>query len=126
LRIPADPLSGFVDMLRLASDAGDKSRPTRCVWEIIGENLNPVRASCRVTMPPWRTFLTASDFDYLVVIGGRLRSGSEASSATLDFLRRAAEANKTLVGLCTAAFAFALERFPTIPAGFGGRGPPLH
>ena len=44
--------SGLVDVLRLASDEGDNNRPRRCSWEILGENPQPVRASCGVQIAP--------------------------------------------------------------------------
>lgn len=44
--------SGFVDLLRLASDEGDMSRPVRCSWTIVGESLVPVRASCGIQVAP--------------------------------------------------------------------------
>ncbi|SEJ76079.1 GlxA family transcriptional regulator [Paraburkholderia diazotrophica] len=128
-------LSGFIDTLRLASDVGDKSRPERCTWQIVGENLRPVRASCGVQMSPWTTFDGAVDYQYIVVVGGLLHSGSETTEATLEYLRRAASSGASLVGICTGAFALAraglvdkqqiciswfhyedfLERFPFIP-----------
>ncbi|HKR40532.1 MAG TPA: GlxA family transcriptional regulator [Paraburkholderia sp.] len=97
--------SGFVDMLRLASDEGDQSRPERCHWQIVGETLAPIRASCGVRMSAWATFDEAEDFDYVVVVGGLLHAGTETSRATLDYLRRMADAGKVLVGMCTGAFA---------------------
>lgn len=98
-------LSGFVDVLRLASDEGDQSRPERCAWEIIGESCAPIRSSCGIRMNPWTTFDEAGRFDYVVVVGGLLHSGPETSRATLDFLRRAAAGGATLVGVCTGTFA---------------------
>ncbi|MCO1368626.1 GlxA family transcriptional regulator [Burkholderia multivorans] len=97
--------SGFVDVLRLASDEGDHSRPDRCDWQIVGENLAPIRASCGVRMSAWVTYDEAPEFDYVVVVGGLLHAGSEPRRATLDYLRRVAAAGKTLVGVCTGAFA---------------------
>ncbi|EPS1224126.1 GlxA family transcriptional regulator [Burkholderia cenocepacia] len=97
--------SGFVDLLRLASDEGDLSRPVRCSWTIVGESLVPVRASCGIQVAPWVTFDHAVTFDYVVVIGGLLHSGPPAGDATLAFIRAMAEASATLVGICTGAFA---------------------
>ncbi|WP_035512860.1 GlxA family transcriptional regulator [Paraburkholderia nodosa] len=99
--------SGFVDLLRLASDEGDMSRPVRCAWTIVGENLVPVRASCGIQITPWTTFDAAEAFDYVVIVGGLLHSGPPASDATLSFIRAMAETPATLVGLCTGAFALA-------------------
>ncbi|MDN8035889.1 GlxA family transcriptional regulator [Burkholderia vietnamiensis] len=100
--------SGFVDLLRLASDEGDMSRPVRCTWTIIGENLLPVHASCGIQITPWTTFDDAPAFDYVVVVGGLLRSGPAASHATLSFIRAVTRTSATLVGICTGAFALVL------------------
>jgi transcriptional regulator GlxA family with amidase domain len=97
--------SGFVDLLRLASDEGDLSKPVRCAWSIIGESLTPVRASCGIQVSPWTTFEEAGELDYLVVVGGLLHSGPSASEATLRFIREIASTSATLVGVCTGAFA---------------------
>jgi transcriptional regulator GlxA family with amidase domain len=97
--------SGFVDLLRLASDEGDMSRPVRCSWTIIGESLVPVRASCGIQITPWTTFEEAGSFDYVVVVGGLLHSGPSASKATLQFIQGAAKTSATLAGICTGVFA---------------------
>ncbi|TKC78100.1 GlxA family transcriptional regulator [Trinickia terrae] len=97
--------SGFVDLLRLASDEGDMSRPVRCSWTIVGESLVPVRASCGIQIAPWTTYEEAGSFDYVVVVGGLLHSGPSASEATLRFIRAAADTSATLVGICTGVFA---------------------
>ena len=97
--------SGFVDLLRLASDEGDFSKPVRCAWTVVGESLTPVRASCGIQIQPWQTFDDAGSFDYVVVIGGLLHSGPGASDATLRFVRHAAATASTLVGICTGVFA---------------------
>jgi transcriptional regulator GlxA family with amidase domain len=97
--------SGFVDLLRLASDEGDLSRPVRSAWSIIGESLTPVRASCGIQVTPWITFDETGELDYLVVVGGLLHAGSSVSNATLQFIRKYAETSATIVGICTGAFA---------------------
>ncbi|MGV2290337.1 GlxA family transcriptional regulator [Trinickia sp. YCB016] len=101
--------SGFVDMLRLSADEGDYSKPVRCSWSVIGDTLAPVRASCGIQVTPWETFETydsaAEPFDYVVVVGGLLHSGPQASDATLRFIQRAARGNTNLVGICTGVFA---------------------
>uniref|UniRef100_UPI003F498849 GlxA family transcriptional regulator n=1 Tax=Cupriavidus yeoncheonensis TaxID=1462994 RepID=UPI003F498849 len=99
--------SGFVDVLRLASDEGDMSRPVRCSWTIVGENFVPIRASCGIQITPWVTYAEATQFDYVVVVGGLLHSGPSASEATLSFIRSMAKTSATLVGVCTGAFSLA-------------------
>lgn len=97
--------SGFVDMLRLSADEGDYSKPVRCSWSVLGETLAPVRASCGIQITPWETFADAEPFDYLVVVGGLLHSGPQAGDATLQFIRRAASGDATVIGICTGVFA---------------------
>jgi transcriptional regulator GlxA family with amidase domain len=97
--------SGFVDLLRLASDEGDMSRPVRCAWMVVGENIMPVRASCGIQIAPWATFDKTEPFDYVVVVGGLLHSGPAASEATIRFIRSAGESSATVVGICTGVFA---------------------
>ena len=94
--------SGLVDVLRLASDEGDNNRPRRCSWEILGENPQPVRASCGVQIAPWSLFGRPDAYDYLVVVGGLLRATPEISKATLDFIRAAGGSRTTLVGCAPA------------------------
>ncbi|WP_322061074.1 GlxA family transcriptional regulator [Paraburkholderia sp. J63] len=128
--------SGFVDMLRLSADDGDYSKPVRCSWRVIGETLAPVRASCGIQVTPWETFENAEPVDYLVVVGGLLHSGPQASEETLRHIRRAAAGSTTVVGICTGVFAMMragvldehricvswfhywdfIERFPTVNA----------
>src|ERR1700744_1309653 len=93
--------AGFVDLLRLSADEGDFSRPVRCSWSGIGGPLAPVRASCGIQIPPWEPYDQAEPFDYVVVVGGLLHSGPATSDATLQFIRRAAASNATIVGMCT-------------------------
>jgi transcriptional regulator GlxA family with amidase domain len=97
--------SGFVDMLRLSADEGDYSKPVRCSWSVIGDTLAPVRASCGIQITPWETFENAEPSDYVVVVGGLLHSGPQANDETLQFIRRSARGNTTLVGICTGVFA---------------------
>lgn len=128
--------SGFVDMLRLSADDGDYSKPVRCSWSVMGETLAPVRASCGIQVTPWETFENAEPVDYLVVVGGLLHSGPQASEETLRYIRRAASGSTTVVGICTGVFAMMragvladhricvswfhywdfIERFPTVNA----------
>ncbi|MDN7752140.1 GlxA family transcriptional regulator [Burkholderia gladioli] len=98
--------SGFVDMLRLSADDGDYSKPVRCAWSVIGDTLAPVRASCGIQITPWETFDAGGEpYDYVVVVGGLLHSGPQASPEALQFIRRAAEGGANVVGICTGVFA---------------------
>lgn len=99
------PFSGFVDALRLAADDGDRGRPIRCRWSVIGATLAPVASSCGIEISPKETFAEPERFDYIVVVGGSLNGAPQYDHATLAYLRLAAGRGVTLVGLCTATFA---------------------
>ncbi|MEK0083000.1 GlxA family transcriptional regulator [Benzoatithermus flavus] len=94
----------FVDQLRLAADEGDRSRPIRCRWSIMGSRAEPVRASCGVTVSRTSGFVDPRRFDYIVVVGGVLHRGPQVDAATVDYLKAAAAAGVPLVGICTGSF----------------------
>ncbi|MGE4450732.1 GlxA family transcriptional regulator [Castellaniella sp.] len=95
--------SGMLDVLRLAGDEGDHSRPLRCSWQVIDETLTPVRSSSGIQVVPSETLGDPSRFDYLVVVGGLLKR-PPVNPGLLEFIRQAARADVTLVGLCTGVF----------------------
>ena len=101
--------SGFVDTLRLTADEGDFSKPVRCTWKVLGETMEPVRASCGVAILPWDTLENAlkarERFDYIVFVGGLLHQGQQTGQDMLQQIQRAAETDATLVGICTGTFA---------------------
>jgi transcriptional regulator GlxA family with amidase domain len=101
------PFALFVDHLRLAADEGDRSRPIRCSWQVMAARESPVRASCGVSVNPTSGLLDPRALDYVVVVGGLLHAGRQVDAATLDYLRQAARAGTTLVGLCTGSFVLA-------------------
>lgn len=96
--------ANFVDVLRLAADEGDRSRPILCDWSVLSDTMNPVPSSCGVTVQPSERLGDPARFDYIVVVGGLLEETPNISSAYTSFLRRAAAAGVPLVGLCTGAF----------------------
>lgn len=97
--------SGLLDVLRLAGDEGDDSRPVRCSWQVVDETLAPVRSSSGIQVIPSEPLGDPSRFDYVVVVGGLLHMGTHVSSALLRFIRAAAHQDVTLVGVCTGVFA---------------------
>lgn len=98
--------SAFVDTLRLAADDGDRSRPLRCRWRVVGDNLRPIRASCGVEVVPTAEPDEPRAHDYIVVVGGLL--DAPALSLPLQrYLRRAAAQQVALVGVCTGSFILA-------------------
>ena len=98
--------SCFVDALRLASDEGDRSRQIHCRWTVMSSTGRPIRASCGVDVSPHSQLVRPSGFDYLVVVGGLLQ-GQQFDEATQRYLRDAAAAGVTLVGVCTGSFILA-------------------
>ena len=96
--------ANFVDVLRLAADEGDRSRPIMCEWAVLSDTMAPVPSSCGVTVQPNERLSDPAKFDYVVVVGGLLEEIPNISSAYTRFLERAAAAGVPLVGLCTGAF----------------------
>jgi transcriptional regulator GlxA family with amidase domain len=96
--------ASFVDVLRLAADEGDRSRPILCSWTVIGATLDPVRSSAGLAIRPDARLGDPSRFDYLVVVGGLIGAIERLHPDCIGFLRRAAAAGVPLVGLCTGAF----------------------
>lgn len=97
-------LSLFVDTLRLAADEGDRSRPIRCQWSIMSAKPQPVRASCGLTVNRTAPLSSPSEFDYVVVVGGILHGGDQTDVETVRWLKSAAAAGVTLIGVCTGSF----------------------
>lgn len=120
-RRPADPLrlrvgfllarrftlsafANFVDVLRLAADEGDRSRPIRCSWRVLGPTMDPIRSSCGIGVTPDEKPGDPSRFDYVVVVGGLIGEIERLDPEHAAFLHRAAAAGVPLVGVCTGAF----------------------
>jgi len=101
------PFALFVDHLRLAADESDRSRPIRCVWHVMAPTEAPARASCGVAVAPTAKLLDPHTLDYIVVVGGLLHTGRGVDAATQAYLRDAAAAGTTLIGLCTGSFVLA-------------------
>lgn len=96
--------ANFVDVLRLAADEGDRSRPILCGWSVLSDTMEPIPSSSGVTVQPDGRLGDPARFHYIVVVGGLLEETLNISSACTRFLQRAAEAGVPLVGLCTGAF----------------------
>ncbi|SDF21002.1 transcriptional regulator, AraC family with amidase-like domain [Salipiger thiooxidans] len=96
--------ANFVDVLRLAADEGDRSRPILCNWTVLSETMDPVTSSCGISVQPKERLGDPSRFDYIVVIGGLMDEMPGLSAGYVKFLHQAAEAGVPLVGVCTGAF----------------------
>jgi transcriptional regulator GlxA family with amidase domain len=96
--------ANFVDVLRLAADEGDRSRPMLCEWAILSDRMDPVASSCGVVVQPNARLRDPARFDYVVVVGGLIDELPQLSPGTMRFLQDAAAAHVPLVGVCTGAF----------------------
>lgn len=99
------PFAGFIDVLRLATDEGDRSRQRACHWKVMSADGCEVRASCGTVVRPDDAFLDPADFDYIVVVGGLLHGGPPTDPQTDTYLEQAAARGVPLVALCTGVFA---------------------
>jgi transcriptional regulator GlxA family with amidase domain len=105
---PLLSLAGLIDALRHAADRADNSRKLRCSWTIMGPTRGAaVVASCGVEIRADATFLDPRQFHYIAVIGGLLRSTGRARPEARAFVKQAAAAGVTLLGICTGTFVLA-------------------
>jgi transcriptional regulator GlxA family with amidase domain len=96
--------ANFVDVLRLAADEGDRSRPVHCNWAVISPDMTAIASSCGVSIQPQERLGDPRRFDYIVVVGGLLGDIAEGDPRIDGFLRLASAAGIPLVGLCTGPF----------------------
>lgn len=96
--------ANFVDVLRLAADEGDRSRPILCSWQVLAPGSDPVESSCGVRVQPGARLGDPSRFDYIVVVGGLIDEIERLHPDHVAFLRRAADQGVPLVGICTGTF----------------------
>ena len=96
--------ANFVDVLRLAADDGDRSRPILCSWRVLSASMEPVTASSGILVQPEERLGDPARFDYIVVVGGLMEELETISPEYTEFLQRAVAARVPLVGVCTGAF----------------------
>ena len=101
------PFASFIESLRHAADEADFSRQIYCHWKVIGPSLESVSASCGVEISPSEIFPDQSEFDFIVVVGGRLPESLDHAEETYLYIRHAYETNVSIVGLCTGSFILA-------------------
>lgn len=98
--------SGFIDVLRLAADEGDRSRPIQCSWAVVSPDMRPIKASCGIEITPTAGLEKLDGYDYVIIVGGLLY-GREISPKIITFLKQASERDIPLIGLCTGSFILA-------------------
>jgi transcriptional regulator GlxA family with amidase domain len=97
----------FIDVLRLAADEGDRSRPVRHRWTVVAPTLEPVKASNGIECAPWETLGDPRRFDYIVLCGGLLRRRHDVDEEIVAWLKQADAAGVCVLGLCTGVFTLA-------------------
>ena len=97
-------LANFVDVLRLAADEGDGSRPIRCRWHIMSATSRPISASCGIQVAPTAGLGDPREVDHIAVIGGLLRGEPTIDRATREHLMKASLHPIGLIGICTGTF----------------------
>ena len=91
-RFTLSAFATFVDVLRLAADDGDGSRPIRCRWAILSHDLAPVQSSCGMRIEPDERLGDPGRFDYIITVGGLIDGGGGLSPEQNAFLQKAAAA----------------------------------
>lgn len=97
----------FVDTLRLASDELDRSGRVAADWQVLGSTRNLITSSCGVSVAPTSSLVDPGQFHYIVVVGGLLSVDEPIDRETVEYLKRAAAAKVSLIGLCTGSFILA-------------------
>jgi len=96
--------ANFVDVLRLAADEGDRSRPILCSWRVLSADMEPVTSSSGIGVQPEEGLGDPTRFNYIVVVGGLMDELEQIAPEYSAFLQRAAAAKTPLIGVCTGAF----------------------
>jgi transcriptional regulator GlxA family with amidase domain len=98
-------LANFVDVLRLAADAADGSRPIRCQWQVMSPDPAPIAASCGIAVTPTSGLAEPESLDYIALVGGLLYRGRMIDGRVGRYLQNAATIGIPLIGICTGTFA---------------------
>jgi transcriptional regulator GlxA family with amidase domain len=106
-RFTLTAFSTFLDVLRLAADEGDRSRPIACAWEVMSPRRGPVKSSCGIEIQPTSDLAEPGGFDYIVIVGGLLGGASTVAPEIAAYLKKAAAAGVKLAGICTGSFVLA-------------------
>ena len=74
-RFTLSAFAGFVDVLRLAADEGDRSRPIGCTWSVLGKPGMPITASCGLAVMPDGPLVLLAFYYFVVFFSGFLHWG---------------------------------------------------
>lgn len=106
-RFTLSAFANFVDVLRLAADDGDGSRPIRCRWSVLSNDMSSIQSSCGLRIQPDERLGDPTRFDYIIHVGGLIDAGNSPGPEVTAFLRLAAGSKVAIGGLCTGVFALA-------------------
>jgi transcriptional regulator GlxA family with amidase domain len=104
------PFGGFLDKLRFSADDEDYSQQRYCRWDIAGLVQGSIRSSSGVEIAIQLTpqEVRWSDYDYLVVFGGRSAASTQRHArAYAPLVKAAARHGLTLVSIDNACFLLA-------------------
>ncbi|WP_068319133.1 GlxA family transcriptional regulator [Polycladidibacter hongkongensis] len=97
-------LASFCDPLRHAADVADWSRQHLCRWTFLTTDNLPATSSAGIPVAPWENFGDRFDFDYLIVIGGRLDGVELVPPEFHEYLREAHQRGVSLGAACFGTF----------------------
>lgn len=103
-RFTLSAFSTFLDPLRLAADTDDQSRQVRIHWDVMSVDDRAVTSSCGVEIQPTAKRRVMTTLDYLIVVGGLIRSERRQDTEIAGFLHEAAADGLSVIGLCTGVF----------------------
>lgn len=103
-RFTLSAFANFVDVLRLAADEADRSRPILCDWTVLSASMDAVASSCGVKVQPHARLRQAGRVDYVVVVGGLIGDRAGLAPEEIAWLKAQAAAGTPIVGLCTGVF----------------------
>jgi transcriptional regulator GlxA family with amidase domain len=103
-RFTLNAFANFVDVLRLAADEGDGSRPIRCQWYVMSQTGKSIASSCGIEVTPTSDLIDPKQLDHIAVIGGLIRGAPMVDTVVRDYLLRASMAGTCLIGICTGSF----------------------
>ena len=99
--------AGFIDVLRLAGDAGGRSRQIAITWQVMSVNGQPRRSSAGIEVSDITGLQPPEQFDYVVVCGGNDYFNHALPDELKDWLNIAAKSRVRMLGICTATFVLA-------------------
>lgn len=102
--------SNFLDAFRLASDDGDASRQIRFKWDVISPNGHYIKSSTGIEVLPTAKLDSEVHYDYLIVVGGVLRSHLHLDEDLTRFMKHHFIQKTPMVALCTGTFLLAKEQ----------------